>query len=139
MLNGWSFINDRGTQITYSGLGQNAPLELKNIWDNNLEKRKMIKKILESLIPEFEITIGGATSIDITRKGIDKAYGIKKICEYFKYKIEDLIFFGDAIFEGGNDYPVKMLGVDSIKIENYKETMAYFSKIIEIFEEKAKT
>ncbi len=132
-------IEDRGTQITYSGLGQKAPIELKAIWDKTLEKRQTIKKILEQIIPEFEITIGGTTSIDITRKGIDKAYGIRKICEYFGYSIKDLLFFGDAIFEGGNDYPVKMLGVDSIKVENYKETMAYFSKIIEIFEEKTKT
>ena len=132
-------IEDRGTQITYSGLGQKAPIELKVVWDKTLEKRQEIKKILETLIPEFEITIGGTTSIDITRKGIDKAYGIRKICEYFNYGIKDLLFFGDAIFDGGNDYPVKALGVDSIKVENYKETMTYFNKIIKIFEEKAKT
>ncbi len=132
-------IEDRGTQITYSGLGQKAPIELKIVWDKTLEKRQKIKRILETLIPEFEITIGGTTSIDITRKGIDKAYGIRKICEYFNYEIKDLLFFGDAIFEGGNDYPVKSIGVDSIKVENYKETMAYFNKIIEIFEKKAKT
>lgn len=131
-------IEDRGTQITYSGLGQKAPIEFKVVWDKTLEKRQKIKKILEKIIPEFEITIGGTTSIDITRKGIDKAYGIRKICEYFNYDIKDLLFFGDAIFEGGNDYPVKALGVDSIKVENYKETMRYFSKIIEIFEEKTR-
>ncbi|MGC8479102.1 MAG: HAD-IIB family hydrolase [Candidatus Micrarchaeia archaeon] len=128
-------IDDRETQITYSGLGQDAPIELKSIWDSNLEKRKKIKKILEMLIPEFEITIGGSTSIDITRKGIDKAYGIRRICGYFNYEIKELLFFGDALFEGGNDYPVKLLGVDCIKVNSYKDTISYFNKIIKTFEE----
>ena len=70
-------IEDRGSQITFSALGQQAPLEQKDKWDPDFTKRKKIKAILDTLIPEFSVRMGGATSIDITKPGIDKAYGIR--------------------------------------------------------------
>jgi len=117
-------IEDRGTQITFSALGQKAPLELKKAWDPDQSKRKVIRSYLEQLIPEFEINLGGTTSIDVTRKGIDKAYGIRKICEHLNYKVEDMLFIGDALFEGGNDYPVKQVGVECIQVSGPSETKA---------------
>ena len=72
-------IEDRGSQITFSALGQQAPLEEKEKWDSDFAKRKKIKAILDTFIPEFSVRIGGATSIDITKPGIDKAYGIGKL------------------------------------------------------------
>ena len=68
-------IEDRGSQITFSALGQQAPLEEKGKWDPDFNKRKKIKTILDTFIPEFSVRLGGTTSIDITRPGIDKAYG----------------------------------------------------------------
>jgi hypothetical protein len=68
-------IEDRGSQITFSGLGQEAPLDEKKTWDSDFKKRKKIKAILQPLIPEFSIQLGGATSIDVTKPGIDKGYG----------------------------------------------------------------
>ncbi len=125
-------IEDRGTQITFSALGQAAPLELKSIWDPIQEKRKAIKAILEKLIPEFEVRIGGTTSIDVTRKGIDKAYGIKKICEHLGYTKEDMIFIGDALFEGGNDYPVKGTGVECIEVSGPQDAKIVLERFIEL-------
>ena len=72
-------IEDRGSQITFSGLGQHAPLEEKEKWDPDFSKRKRIKALLDKLIPEFSVRLGGATSIDVTKHGIDKAYGIRKL------------------------------------------------------------
>jgi HAD superfamily hydrolase (TIGR01484 family) len=57
-------IEDRGSQVTYSALGQQAPLEEKEKWDSDFAKRKKIKTILDTLIPEFSVRLGGATSID---------------------------------------------------------------------------
>jgi HAD superfamily hydrolase (TIGR01484 family) len=65
-------IEDRGSQITFSGLGQQAPLEEKKKWDAEFIKRKKIKGLLDNLIPEFSVRLGGATSIDVTKPGIDK-------------------------------------------------------------------
>jgi phosphomannomutase len=115
-------IEDRGSQITFSALGQEAPLAEKKKWDLDFNKRKKIKEILEPLIPAFSIQLGGATSIDVTRPGIDKAYGVKKLHEMLGVAIPDMVFVGDAIFPGGNDYPAKQAGVVSIEVRDPHET-----------------
>jgi len=115
-------IEDRGSQITLSGLGQEAPLDKKTVWDPDFEKRKRIKAILEPVIPGFSIQLGGATSIDVMRPGIDKGYGIRKLHEVLGVAITDMIFIGDALFPGGNDYPAKQAGVLSIAVRDPHET-----------------
>ena len=75
-------IEDRGSQITFSALGQEAPLEEKVKWDPDFTKRKKMKAILDTLIPEFSVRLGGSTSIDVTKPGIDKAYGIRKLTRH---------------------------------------------------------
>jgi phosphomannomutase len=85
-------IEDRGSQITYSALGQQAPLAEKDKWDPDYAKCKKIKGILDTLIPEFSVRIGGATSIDVTKPGIDKAYGIRKLRDILDISIQEMIF-----------------------------------------------
>jgi len=115
-------IEDRGTQITFSALGQKAPIELKREWDPDFSRRRRIKEALDRRIPEFEIRMGGATSIDITRKGIDKAYAILQIEKQIGVSKADMLFIGDALFEGGNDYPVKTTGVECISVSGPAQT-----------------
>jgi HAD superfamily hydrolase (TIGR01484 family) len=115
-------IEDRDSQITFSALGQGAPLNEKETWDPDFAKRKAIKAILALLIPEFSIQLGGSTSIDVTRPGIDKAYGVRKLHETLGIAIADMIFVGDAIFPGGNDYPAKQAGAESIRVRDPHET-----------------
>jgi HAD superfamily hydrolase (TIGR01484 family) len=115
-------IEDRGSQITFSALGQLAPLEEKKKWDPEFEKRKMIKALLDKLIPEFSVRLGGTTSVDITKPGIDKAYGIRKLKDTFGIALDEMIFIGDALFPGGNDYAVKQAGVLSICVRDPDET-----------------
>lgn len=116
-------IEDRGGQVTFSGRGQEAPLSVKELWDKDKTKRQEIVKILKEEIPEFEIKIGGSTSIDITPKGIDKAYAIGKILEVLNCSKEDIIFIGDALFSGGNDESVKRTGVLTISVSGPEETL----------------
>jgi len=127
-------IEDRGTQITFSALGQQAPLELKKKWKETEDRRAEIAATLRKYIPEFEVGVPGVTSIDVTRKGIDKGYGIEQIKKQFGYEISDLIFIGDALYEGGNDYPVKLLGVDCVPVAGPKETQALLVKWLEEME-----
>ena len=115
-------LEDRESQITYSAAGQKAPVEVKRSWDPDAAKRLAMKSILEKKIPEFEIRVGGMTSIDVTRKGIDKAYGIRKIEEFLGIAKEDMLFIGDALFPGGNDYPVQEAGVACISVAGPHET-----------------
>lgn len=116
-------IEDRGSQISFSGRGQLAPLEIKTKWDPDQAKRKVLVQQLIGLIPNYEIRIGGSTTIDITRKGINKAYAIGKILEIMGLKKEELIFIGDALYEGGNDSTVIETGVECRSVNDPSDTM----------------
>jgi HAD superfamily hydrolase (TIGR01484 family) len=123
-------IEDRGSQITFSALGQEAPLEAKEKWDPKFEKRKVIQADLKQRLPDLSINMGGATSIDITRKGVDKAYGLKKLRDESGIPLDAMMFIGDAIFPGGNDYPAKELGLDTVKVRDPEETINVISAIV---------
>jgi phosphomannomutase len=123
-------IEDRGTQITYSALGQQAPLDAKSTWDPDFAKRKKMKAVLDAMLPEFSISLGGTTSIDVTPPGIDKAYGIRKLRDVLKIPIDDMLFIGDAIFPGGNDYPAFQAGAESIRVRDPQETQSVVEAII---------
>jgi hypothetical protein len=123
-------IEDRGSQVTYSALGQQAPLAEKEEWDPDFAKRKKITAILETLIPEFSIRIGGATSIDVTKPGIDKAYGIGKLRDTLHLSFKEMIYIGDALFPGGNDYPAEEAGVVSIPVKGPDDTNLVISTIL---------
>ena len=115
-------IEDRGSQITFSANGQNAPLDVKTAWDPTREKREKIAELLKGKIPGFDVRIGGTNSIDITKRGVNKAYGIRKLEEYLHMPVEKMIFVGDKLMPGGNDYPVKATGIDSIQVSGPEET-----------------
>jgi len=115
-------IEDRGSQITYSALGQEAPIEPKEKWDPDFSKRKQMKDFLDTLIPEFSVRLGGTTSIDVTKPGIDKAYGIRKLRDTLGIAIQDMVYVGDALFPGGNDYPAKEAGALSIQVRDPEES-----------------
>ncbi len=123
-------IEDRGTQITYSALGQQAPLEEKSKWDPDFSKRKAIQAILAKTLPEFSVRLGGTTSIDVTRPGIDKAYGIRKLRDVLGIPIEQMLFVGDALFPGGNDYPAFEAGAESIAVRDPQDTKCVIATIV---------
>jgi len=123
-------IEDRGSQITFSALGQQAPLEAKEKWDPDFSKRKKMKERLAQLIPEFSVRLGGTTSVDVTKPGIDKAYGIGKLRDTLGIAIREMIFVGDALFPGGNDYPAEEAGALSIQVKNPHETKRVVETII---------
>jgi phosphomannomutase len=130
-------IEDRGSQITFSALGQQAPLKDKKTWDPDFTKRKMMQAVLNKLIPEFSVRLGGATSIDVTKQGIDKAYGIRKLQDVVGISIPEMIFIGDAVFPGGNDYPAKEAGALSIGVKDPHETKRVIEAIIACLEQKS--
>jgi len=123
-------IEDRGSQITFSALGQEAPLDKKKGWDDDFSKRKKIVWPLQKSLKGFSVGMGGTTSIDITKPGIDKAYGINKLKEILGIDIPEMLFIGDALSEGGNDHPVKKTGVDCIQVKGPEETKIIIETII---------
>ena len=123
-------IEDRGSQITFSALGQQAPLAEKDKWDPDFAKRKKIKSILDTFIPEFSVRLGGTTSVDVTKHGIDKAYGIRKLRDLLGISLKEMVFIGDALFPGGNDYPAIEAGVVAIEVRGPNETKLVVETII---------
>lgn len=125
-----SQIEDRGSQITFSALGQEAPVVEKSIWDPDFAKRRVIQADLGERLPGLSINMGGATSIDITRKGVDKGYGLKKLRDASGIPLEEMMFIGDAIFPGGNDYPAKTLGLETVCVKDPNGTLAAIAAVI---------
>jgi phosphomannomutase len=123
-------IEDRGSQITFSALGQQAPIAEKEHWDPDFAKLKVIQADLQKRLPELSINMGGATSIDITQKGVDKGYGLRKLRDASGIPLEQMIFIGDAIFPGGNDYPAKALGLKTVRVKNPDGTLAAIAGIV---------
>lgn len=116
-------IEDRGTQVTFSALGQKTPIPEKEKWKKKNNKLRLrMTRLLQKKLPDLEVRAGGLTSIDVTKKGIDKSYGIRQIEKVLKVKIKDMLFVGDAIFPGGNDYAAVQTGVDCIKVSGPEET-----------------
>jgi len=132
-------VEDRGSQVTFSVLGQDIVDELgeegvrqKEAWDPGNKKKNELRDYIAGLIPEFEVRVGGVTSIDVTKLGIDKAYGMKKLTEILEISKDDILFMGDRLAEGGNDYPVKAMGIDSIEVSRWQDTVVALTAILHV-------
>ncbi|MFF3027442.1 HAD-IIB family hydrolase [Microbacterium sp. NPDC057944] len=115
-------LEDRGSQITFSALGQKAPRDAKHDWDPSGAKRLALRDAVAARLPGLEVRAGGSTSIDITRAGIDKAYGMLQLVEHTGIPLAAMLFYGDRLDEGGNDYPVLALGVPSVAVDGWEDT-----------------
>lgn len=106
-------VEDRITQISLSALGQDAPLEEKKSWDPDWKKRMILIDKIAPLFPNYYFKMWWTTTIDVTKYGIDKSFGMGKLMEMLCIPKEDIAFIGDNLEPGGNDYPVKAMGIDS--------------------------
>lgn len=126
-------LEDRGSQITFSALGQRAPREAKHDWDPSGDRRAALRAAVAARLPGLEVRSGGSTSIDITRAGIDKAYGMSALTEHTGIALPDMLFYGDRLDEGGNDYPVLALGVPSIAVTGWEDTAEKLDELLALF------
>lgn len=125
-------VEDRGSQITFSALGQEASSAAKHAWDPNGVKKRALRDHAARLLPDLEVHVGGTTSVDVTETGIDKAYGMRKLMSVLDLTTDDILFFGDKLDDGGNDYPVKAIGIDSIAVTGWEDTALAVKAIIEV-------
>lgn len=132
-------IEDRDSQITLSILGQEIVAELgqegveiKEAWDPDATKKHKIRDIVEKIIPEFNIRAAGATSIDVTKPGVDKAYGMNKLMKATGISKEEILFMGDRIEPGGNDYAVEEMGIDCIAVRSWQDTAYAIEGIVHV-------
>ena len=121
-------LDDRGSQVTYSALGQSAPVDVKLAWDPDNSKRESLREFAAQRLPDLEVKSGGSTSIDVTGRGIDKAYGARKLMVALRLTDRQILFFGDRLDSGGNDYPVKAMGIDCIEVHGSNDTISKVAK-----------
>jgi len=123
-----NIIEDRGTQISFSALGQLAPITEKELWDPEHKKRQKIKIALEPLMPEVGIVIGGTTTLDFLPAGFNKATGLNRLLLKLNLDKSDMVFIGDALFPGGNDYSVQEAGIETLSVKGPEETVQIIKK-----------
>lgn len=123
-------LEDRGSQITFSALGQQAPVDVKMAWDPTGEKKNALRAAVADRIPDLEVRAGGSTSVDITERGIDKAYGMTRLVEQTGIPQDDMLFVGDRLDENGNDYPVLAMGVPCQAVEGWQDTAEFLDELI---------
>ena len=123
-------LEDRGSQITFSALGQQAPLDAKTAWDPTGEKKNTLREAVAARIPDLEVRSGGSTSVDITHRGIDKAYGMQQLAAQTGIGLDEMLFIGDRLDPDGNDYPVLALGVTCHAVTGWEDTAAHLEALI---------
>lgn len=124
-------IEDRESQISFSGVGQKAPIAVKEKWDPDRQRRVPIVLKLKEYLPDFDVKMGGMTTIDVTRKGINKANGVREMTKYLGIEIKDAVYIGDALYENGNDAIVKETGIETIQISGPNETKKIIDELIQ--------
>lgn len=125
-------IIDREAQVAFAAIGLDAPMEYKKAWDPDQKKRAKLKKLLEKELPDFEVLIGGMTTVDITRKGINKSYGVQWLAKHLKCKTADMLYVGDALYPGGNDYVVIETGVQVRPVTGPAETLSVIEDLLKL-------
>jgi HAD superfamily hydrolase (TIGR01484 family) len=123
-------LEDRGSQITFSALGQHAPIEAKSTWDPTGAKKNELRAAVAARLPELEVRSGGSTSVDITHRGIDKAYGMRQLADATGIPLEEMLFVGDRLDPDGNDYPVLALGVPCQAVRGWEDTALFLEGLI---------
>ncbi len=123
-------IEDRGSQITFSALGQQAPLEEKRAWDPTGEKKARLATQVQELLGDLEVRSGGSTSVDITAAGVDKAYGMNALVSQTGIPREEMLFIGDRLDVGGNDYAVKEAGFATYPVGGWEDTVRAINRLV---------
>ncbi len=125
-------LDNRASQITFAGVDTSLSSEEKRSWDPDQKKRKAMIKELNRLAPEFEYRIGGMTSIDITRPGMDKGFGMQILLNKLGIDKSEVLYFGDMTQPGGNDYPIVQMGIDTITVNEYTDTIIALKGVLGI-------
>lgn len=124
-------IEHRGSQVTLSALGQQAPLTEKLAWDPERTKRPVLHAAIAKRLPEYDVRMGGSTSFDVTRQGINKAFGVRKLSEHLSIPTTDMLYIGDALFPGGNDEVVQETGIVVRETSGPEETLRIIAALLE--------
>lgn len=123
-------IENRGSQITFSALGQLAPISYKKAWDPAGSLQTRLQECVAQALPDFSVRAGGNTSIDVCCRGDDKAHALRMLAQYCGFSVENITFIGDRMYPGGNDYPTAFTGALAVKVGNPEDTLALCLEVL---------
>ena len=118
-----------GINFSVLGRGENSMKYRKEYekWDINTTERILMSDRIKSEFPDLNIQIGGQTGLDISDS--DKSQILRD------FNPEDkLVFFGDMMREGQNDYPlaqaVDKLGGTNYSVNGWQDTYRKLKDIL---------
>jgi phosphomannomutase len=121
-------VQERGSQVSYSLYGHTAPLEEKEAFDPQQEKRKALLAKYPFESETVEVKIGGTTCLDYFKKGRNKGHNVLRLITEKGWDKDECIYFGDMLFPGGNDESV--IGViDTEPVDNPQHTLEFLKKL----------
>lgn len=124
-------VEYRGGQLTFSALGQDAPLAEKKAWDPNHAKRRALQTEIQKRLPkDFTASMGGANSIDVTKEGVDKAYGVHQLSEILHIPEKDMLYVGDELKAHGNDEAVFKTNAETKAVTSPTETARLIGRLL---------
>lgn len=125
----WTPIEDRGSQITFSPIGNTAPVEVKMVYDPDRKKREAMMAQIPFESDELVVKIGGSTSLDYIHKDRHKGTNVQKLIDLMGWDKAECVYFGDGLYPGGNDEAV--IGViETIAVDDHLDT---YKKLREMF------
>jgi HAD superfamily hydrolase (TIGR01484 family) len=125
----WNPIEDRGAQITFSPIGNTAPVELKKHYDPDRKKRESLLAQIPFASEDLLVKIGGSTSLDYIHKDRQKGNNIIKLLDLMGWDKKDCIYYGDGLYPGGNDESV--IGViETVFVENHIDTYEKLKRLL---------
>lgn len=131
-------LQERGSMICVSTVGKGSDQEQRDrytAWENEHQEREAFSKEMNAKYPTLEFLVSGQTSVDVAMKGNNKALVLKELRERFGN--EPVMFFGDKIFDGGNDMPLaKVLMEESDanviqRVTKPEDTMAILKEMVQ--------
>jgi HAD superfamily hydrolase (TIGR01484 family) len=125
-------IENRGAQVSFSALGQEAPIALKKAWDPDRAKRTALRAAVAAKLPGYLVAMGGTTTIDVTKRGIDKAYGLRKLAERLHIREADVLYVGDELVAGGNDEAVFSTNAQVRPVRDPEETRGVIVELLSV-------
>lgn len=126
-------IEDRGSQITFSALGQLATPAEKEAWDPDRSKKNRLAEAVAADLPQLTVRTGGSTSVDVVAKGIDKAYAMHRLSELLQVPVSRIAFVGDRMEPDGNDYPTALAGAYAIRVGGPDDTFELIGRLLAAF------
>lgn len=123
-------IENRGSQITFSALGQYAPVSVKRQWDPDDSRKQALAALVKRDFPDLKVRAGGYSSVDVSEHGIDKSYAVRTIAGLLDIPVSSIVFVGDRMTPEGNDYPAVEAGAVGVKVRNPEDALELLDALL---------